>query len=256
MALLLYREVIAPRMKPHTLTFRAFQAQNLWMDLYTQSGRRMGVLNSRTGREYRDGRAGGLWQIALRVELPVLGRTMNVFLRGHAWMAEEDGNADFDFSLQSGAQRMRLKGTVRERTLEAVLHTDDNKLPLRFPVPEGFIFSGGMGLSSFNVPLLDVGEEVYVDALDPVMMSMRKARVHCEAKEVLVLEEGRVETFRITTTVGTFTTIAWVTAQGEVIRVETPFGWVLKRTPPALVEESENLFQKPAANHELKKESK
>ena len=234
MGALFYREGVLPWMQGGSLPPRPNKAVDLWLGIYAGGGeQRVGFLNARSTPEWKEGEAGTSMSLTAQVELPILGKSTGFSLRGSGWSRGNGGLTDFDLAFKTGEHEMRVEGKVAEGRLRAQLHTGGEVMPLDFPVKSELLLSGGMGMSAFDVPLLEPGKELTVDAFDPMTMSVGKAKVACVGKEFLEEAGQRTEAFVITTTVSGITSKAWVNAAGDVLRVDTPFGFSLKRITPA-----------------------
>jgi len=232
MGLIVYREVLLPRTTPGLVSRRFDQAQDVWLGIYVSGGERVGFLNTRSDPESRGKEKGLHLRISARIVMPLFGRATDLLLTGSAWFSEAAGLKEFDVSFKSGEHALRGEGTVEERVLHVLLHTAGETIPLTFPVGDDLLFSGGMGMSAFDVPLLEPGREIYVDSFDPATMSVGKAKVACIGKERRVIAGEDIDTFVMETTIGGLTTRAWVTADEEVVRAETPFGFTLEKISP------------------------
>lgn len=232
MSLLVYREVLVPRMKPGTVSRRFDQTQDLWMGVYVAGHERVGFLNTRSEPESRDGGKGLRLRLSARIVMPLFGRSTDLFLTGSAWFSETAGLTEFDVSFTSGEHALRAEGKVEGRVLRVQLHTAGETIPLTFPVGDDLLFSGGMGMNAFDVPLLEPGEESYMDSFDPATMKMGKAKVACIRKERRAIAGEELETYVMETTIGGLKTLAWVTPGEEVVRAETPFGFTLEKISP------------------------
>ena len=231
MGLLVYREVLVPRMHAHQFPPRLTEARDLWMGIYS-GGECVGFVNSRTTPETRGTERGVRLHLNLRMALSIVGFRAGLFLGGTAWLSAEKGLSDFDFTFRSGRHRMRVTGAVAEGALDARLETGGESLPFTFPISDDLLLSAGMGMPSLDVRLLEPGQQAYVDAFDPTTMSMGKARLECVGTATLTVGGELIETFVIATTIGGITTRAWVTAGEEVVRAETPFGFTLEKISP------------------------
>lgn len=230
--LLVYREVILPRSRFVAVSHRSEKPQDLWMGVFTTGGERIGFINSRANPSLRESGKGLELSLMARIETSLFGMATELSVSGSAWMDSAKGLQDFDFTLRSGDHKMRVDGKVTNKSLEAVLHTAGEEIPFSFPAGNALLLSGGMGMPSLDVPLLEPGREAYVDTFDPTTMSMGKALIACKGKETIQAAGKSVETSVITTTIGGITTKAWVTADEEVVRAETPFGFVLVKLTP------------------------
>ncbi len=232
MGLLVYREVIVPRFLSTPITRSMDRPQDVWLGVYVKGGERVGFINMRSIPEIREGSAGLKLGLTARMEMSLLGRVTSFSLTGSAWAAKETGLSEFDLRFFSGGHEMGIEGVIAEGTLDAQLHTAGETFPLRLPIGDQVLLSGGMGMPAMDVPLLKPGQEAYVDSFDPTTMSVGKARLACTGTETLTIDGEEVDTFVITTTIGGITTTAWVTEEEELVRAETPFGFSLEKITP------------------------
>ncbi len=236
MGALIYREAFIPWMRAGVLPPRAMKMQDLWMGVYTAADRdaleRVGFINARSLPDMRNGRSGLQLGVTARIEMSVLFRKTELVFTGRAWIDADHGLSDFDFSLRSGEYDMRIEGHVEDGMLRAVLHTAGESLPFDFPVSADLLLGGGFGFSALEAPLLEPGQEIYVDAFDPTRMSVGKARIICTGEEMIEIECQPIYALVIETTLAGMTTRAWVNRDGEVLRADTPFGFILKKTTP------------------------
>jgi hypothetical protein len=232
MAVLVWREVIIPAQRTGSITRRMDQPSDIWMGIYAGGDERIGFVNLRSMPEIRNEGTGVTLSLTMRMEIPVFGRMTDLTLTGNAWVSRTEGLRTFRFSFDSGDTSMEADGVVEDNLLTAQLKTGDELIPLSFPVKSDLLLSGGMGLPSLDVPLLEPGEEVYVDAFDPTSMSVGKVRIVCEGTKTLDIEGEAVETWVMRTEMSGFTSRAWVTQDEEVVRAETPFGFSLRKISP------------------------
>ena len=233
MGLLLHREVIVPRASATVFSHRFEQPEDLWMGVYLAEGaERVGFINVRSTPKQRNGEKGAEMGLAARLKFSLFGRRTELFLTGKAWIAMGQGLSSFDFSLKSGAQRMRIEGAVMEGVLEAQLHTAGETIPFSFPIDEKLMLSGGMAMPSLEMPTLEPGEEVYIDTFDPTTMDVGRAKLTCVGEETLEWDGETVAVSVIETSVGGITTKAWVTDEQDILRAETALGFVLERISP------------------------
>lgn len=228
MALLTYREVVAPRMHALSVTRRTDGPTDLWMGIYTGS-RRIGFVNARSNPGIHEGESGVHFGLTARLEVSMFDRAAVLALSGTGWLSSTRGLSEFDFIFRSGAHELRAEGRVHGGVIEATLHTAGETSPLRLPVGRDLVLGGGMGLPSIDVPLLEPGQVLYVDSFDPATMAVGKAKLECVGKETIDVNGEATETSVIATSIAGITTKAWVTAQQEVVRAETPFGFTLKK---------------------------
>jgi hypothetical protein len=234
MAGLAYREgylpfLGGPRRAPAP---RSTKPSDTWMGIYTAGGSRVGFVNTTTFPDSRDNTIGISTNVTSQLDVTLLSMPMKISIAGSAFLPMEKGIADFNFQVRSGEHTMRVAGAVKDGMLDASVFTAGEEIPLKLPVGDDLFIAGGMGSTTLNVPSLRVGDEVLVDTFDPMTLSAGKARVKCVGEEVLDLLGERVRTKVIVTNIQGLTSKAWVTADEEVVRAETPLGLYLQKIAP------------------------
>ncbi len=232
MGLLLHREVVGPMLHPRPDVSRLSRPQDVWMGLYFGGDQRAGFVHWSTEPANRGDDAGYTLEVLARLTMPLFGQNAAMSLSGTAWQSAANGLREFDFTLRSGDYDMRIEGGVRRGALEARVHTAGEVMPLNLPVDRELLLGGGMGLSSMALPALEPGQTAQVDTFDPTTMSVGRAKVEAVKRERLSLGGAETDTTLITTTIGGITTRAWIDANQEVVRAETPFGITVQRITP------------------------
>lgn len=234
MALLLRREGIAPFGSPGVRPASRLISRPIdsWMGIFLPGDVRVGFVNTYITPDTRHGAIGTSMTLTARLVITALSMPTDIYITGNAWLPVDVGLAEFDFKVRSGQHAMRLAAEIKDGILDAVVYTAGEKIPLRLPVGEDLVLSGAMGTTTFNVPLLRPGQEIVVDAFDPMTLSMGKARIKCVGKETIEVAGEQVKTSHLTTTVSGMTSEVWVAEGDEVVRVETPFGFFLRKITP------------------------
>ena len=161
--------------------------------------------------------------------LNLFERKTDLYIDGHAWRSYADGMRDFDFVFKSGKHALRAVGMVTDGMLAAEIHSGGDVQEYSFPIGDSVQLSFGMDAPNIDLLTLEEGGEVYIDTFDPVRMAKGKARVRREGQEEIEISGRSVEATVITTTVSNMSTKAWVNEDGEVLRAETPFGFMLEK---------------------------
>ena len=228
MGALLYREVVVPALRPRLDVSRVTRPEDAWMGLFF-GGRRVGFIHWATSPDTRGDDAGFRLDLLARMTMPLFGQSASLSINGHAWQSGYYGLRDFDFSLRSGENGMRIEGAVANDTLDARVHAGEDSYPLKIPVRHELLLGGGMGLGSMSMPLLKPGQSATIDTFDPTTMGVAPAKIEALEAQTITVGGKPVETVVMATTVGGVTTKAWVTKEQEVVRAETPFGITVQK---------------------------
>lgn len=211
----------------------AFQAQDQWMGIFLDNDRRVGHLHMKSEAASKDGAPGYSLALDARLETSLFGVDARLDIEGGAWSAENGDRSEFHFTLASGEYTMGVEGTVADKRLRATMRTGGEDIPLDFPMDNPIFPGGGLGVPGAGMPLLEPGESTFVDALDPMLMQMKPAKIACLARETLQIDGRPYETSVYTTTIGSITSKAWIGPNQEVVQATTPFGFTLRIIDPA-----------------------
>jgi hypothetical protein len=229
---LLYREVWRPAFG-HTVPLRSTERpMDMWLAIYNAGGDRVGYFHSASFPQIRDRENGARLSVDAVIRVPVLGLASEFALTGTAWISKETGLREFDLRLRTGEETFRVEGEIAGGALRANLHAGGRTTPFSFPIGDHALLMDGVGLTAANLPVLEPGKTAWLDAFNPLGMTSVRARLECVGKETLEVRGEQVETFIIEINAAGFSTRSWVTAAEEVVKVETPFGFVLKAVEP------------------------
>lgn len=193
---------------------------------------RIGFLHTEAKRDFRDDVSGSSLAMVLKFSTTLSSLPMEMLLTGTTWTPDNAGLSEFEFTMQSFDHTFHLAGEIDEGTMNLDFETAGEHYPISFPVGKNLLLSSNFGSTTLNLPSLRVGEEVFVDAFDPITLSRGKARIKCIAEEDLVLEGQTVRAKVLTTTLAGITTKFWVSYEEETLQIVTPFGFTFRKTTP------------------------
>jgi transglutaminase-like putative cysteine protease len=236
MALLVYRQGRFTRVEESS---RIIPTENsdTWMAIYAgpeESDAPIGYVNTTAIPGKRGNDNGVQYAMTLRLDTRLFGERTQLDLRGSSWVSAADGLRDFQFRVDSGGgHAMRATGVVEDGRLKLEVETAGQTFPMSFPVSSDLLVRGGFGTTALNLPAMEVGDTVSVDAFDPVTLSKGTAYLTCLDTEVITVGEESILTKIIETDLGGIKSKAWVTPEGEVLRVDSPLGFRLRVVPRA-----------------------
>lgn len=238
MALLLQREVLIPRATPNIPSLPASKrpTTDTWMGIYSKNELggedRVGYVHLTSTPGKRDGDNGMRHGMTLRLETRMLNDPVDLLLDGNAWVTDAKGLSAFEFRVQSGNQHLlRAEGNLDGGRMKLAVESAGETFPVEFPVGQDLMLQGAFGATTINVPSLEVGDMVLIDAFDPLTLSKGVATVECIGTEVLTYDGEEIATKVLTIDLGGMKTKTWVALNDQVMRVETPVGLVLRRMP-------------------------
>jgi hypothetical protein len=232
MSLLVYREVILPRMYRGLSAKSIDIPQDLWLGLFVSEEQQVGYAHLKTTPDERAGEKGYSLNTNARVEFPLFGQSTRLQLSGEAWISALTGLREFDFHINAADHEMRIEGKVQEGVVDAIVHTAGEQFPFKLPVGKELLLSGSLGLNAISLPQLSPGQVTFVDAFDPTTMMVGRAKIEALRYETLNVAGEQIETIVVATTISNITTRAWISREDEIVRAETPIGLIIKKIDP------------------------
>lgn len=231
MALLLRREVLIPHLRGGETFALPSQPSDVWFGMLINNAEQtpIGFLNVHTEPVQREGAPGVEGRVMGRMRLNLGSYQGELLVQGTAWATRTEGLREFQFNMQSGQHGTSVKGRVTDGNLVGALETAGESIEFNVPLASNRMMASAPGLGNLSMPDLQVGEEVLIDAFDPLTMSSGRARVTCLREEEIYVMGVRTPTKVVATELSGITSTAWVEEQGNVLRAETPIGFVLQR---------------------------
>lgn len=251
MALLLQREVLIPHAAPGvpSLPIGKRPTTDTWMGIYSKDElggeNRVGYVHLTSTPGQRGADSGMRQGMTLRLDTRLLNDPVDLLLDGNAWVIDGKGLSDFEFRVQSSGQHvLQAKGKLNDGRMNLEVESAGETFPIEFPVGQDLMLQGAFGATSINIPSLEVGDTVLIDAFDPLTLSKGVATVECVGTEVLTYDGEEIATKVLTIDLGGVKTKSWVALNDQIMQVETPIGLVLRRIPQsealATIEDSDS----------------
>ena len=148
------------------------------------------------------------------------------------WTLDENGKMeDLKFTLDSGDSLFTAEGKVENEVLRLNVRTGETEFTKELPISENILVSDAFS-PMMTLPDMEEGVEYAVDMIDPVGLVTRKARLRAAGMEKIELGGNSVDARRIEVDFAGITVIVWGTADGEIVKVDTPVGLVMIKEPP------------------------
>jgi Transglutaminase-like superfamily len=235
-SMLIQREVLVPRVTPEFATAPQ-KPSDIWMGIYTPTAegaeQRIGYVHTTSMPYTFEGieGEGTRYSLTLKLAAPVLSYPVEVLLKGNSRVSRQNGLQDFNFTLQSFDEHViRAEGKAAGDSLQVAIHTAGESFPMEIPMDPNLMISGGMGTTTLNVPSLEIGDEAYVSAFDPLTFTYdQNVRIACVDTGSFEFNGDLIPVKILAITAGGITNTVWVTLDNEIVRVETPVGFVLRR---------------------------
>lgn len=138
----------------------------------------------------------------------------------------------FRFALTSDARyAFRLEGKrLVEDTFDIVIYSPAGRQNFNMDIPDDVIVHSP--LLEMNMASMRPGQEMHVKTLDPTSMGVIDVTVRALRRETLDHQGRSVDTMVMASEYQGARVLSWVDADGNVLRQETPFGWVMEACTP------------------------
>lgn len=224
MGLLAQRELGGRKVTATAEGPRRAASQPLFLALELATGERVGLFQMAQANERRQDRDGIRTTLLARVALDLLGKRSDLKLEGTLWQGGD--RAELSAVARSNDTDFHVEGKLEDGRLEAVLATAGEKVPFSVPLGRELFLDSGLG-AALRFPTCTEGETLRFDSFDPMTLSTTSARVECLGEQELFLAGQTIRARQLKVRSGGLESIAFVDEDGNVVRAETPFGFIL-----------------------------
>ncbi|MCL4692045.1 MAG: transglutaminase-like domain-containing protein [Candidatus Hydrogenedentes bacterium] len=229
--LLLKREAFIPRLTPDRMAGAGYSdvPTDTWMAIKLSDGKQVGYVNVRTEPESRDGAPGTSLSVLGRVRLSLFGDSSEMIAMGETWVSRAEGVRDFTFNIRSSGHEVDVRGAVDGGVLRAEVATAGESYPIELPIDKNLRLTSGIGFNTVSFPALEPGDTFQMDTFDPITLSTSQAKISCTGVDTVEIMGEQVTARVVTIDSSGIATRAWISENGEVLRAETPVGFLIER---------------------------
>jgi len=198
-----------------------------WMRVI-QDGKPVGY--SHTSVDVDDGNALRhiIYENRTHVRLEVMGHSQLIQVVASAYLDMSYRMQQFEFSMHTGVIDMEVTGQrAEDHWFNLRITTAGTVRTMRLEIPDDVLVQSPMTVMA--VRRLKVGEYVNIRTLNPLTLSRETAIVRAVAAESIETDEGPILATRLEIEYMGGSSKAWINAEGEFLRQETPMGWTLER---------------------------
>ncbi|MBI3991188.1 MAG: transglutaminase domain-containing protein [Candidatus Omnitrophica bacterium] len=235
MGIFIRREVILPIAPQGNFNYKRLIKEGLplrqhWLGIYYQSEK---VGFSTTAMDfYREKDFTGY---AVRnhtfLRLTLLCRQNEVDLRAFLVLNNNFKLHEFNFNLKSGPHIMDFKGVVAGRRLDMEILSGGKKIQRSIEAGDEFLLSNTM-TPFLILPQLEPGITYAVNILDPLTLGTGEAHIKIDKDKGFRFRGRAWDAYKVEVEYKGINTTSWVTEEGDVLRQETPLGWILEMESP------------------------
>jgi hypothetical protein len=166
-----------------------------------------------------------------RLQMTLLGSPASVRERSTVIVDRAFSLRRFEFSLDPGTGPIRVSGRLDGRTLHLSIASSAGERTETRELPEPPILE-------LNLPRtlaargLEEGQIHEIQLFNPATLSNTPMRVEVQAREVVRVAGRPVPAFRVEKRFAGFVTRSWITDVGEVVKEESPTGFLVVRETP------------------------
>ena len=167
-----------------------------------------------------------------RIQMTLLGATSAARLHTAVQVDKAFQARSFQFSMDPGTGPIQISGTIDGRKLQLTVKTPSGGARTEtreLPEPPSLSLNLSRQLAASG---LSSGKHAEMAVFDPATMRNETMVIDVQAREVVRVADRPVPAFKVLTRFAGITSTSWVTDTGEVVREESPLGFlVIKETP-------------------------
>lgn len=234
----LARQEFARRAPIHTSASGAYEESDTWMGIYIASKNgaetRIGYMRTQSIPGSEDGDEGVEYRLTLKFATQLLSFPTEILLRGSTLVSRENGLQRVSFQVDSFNEHvMKADGYADGDVFHIDIETAGETFPMSFPLQKNLMVSGGLGTTALHIPSLEIGDTVRVPTFDPLTFSYSQySTITCIGTDTYAFDGETFPVKILETDINGITSKSWVTLQNEVVKVQTSFGFHLKKILP------------------------
>jgi hypothetical protein len=207
------------------VTQEGVQATDEWFGIY-QKGRKIGYAHTRTIPEAET------YHLFEESELDILalGSVQRVKTVINSYATRSFLLKYFDFTMESAATSMKIKGAVLGRKLVLDIDTGGQKRTEKVPLANPPYLSPNIK-PAVLIAGLEPGKSYRFPVFNPATMSTEEADVAVESKERIKIGDTEQTVYKLKESFQGMETTSWITQDGETLKEESALGYVLLKEP-------------------------
>ena len=185
-----------------------------------------------------------------KMHLTVSNETLPLELSLEAVVSTDSSLKQFEFTFESRFYRMKASGTVAGNTISFSLDTGNNYIQDELSMDTPPLLSTSRK-RFLLMEEMEIGDKVRVPWFDPVSLSPKNSTIEYRGKEQVLIRERVYHLHRFTEHFAGTRVNSWLDDDGNVIKEESPAGFVFIREPEykakKIEDSSEDLLASVAA---------
>ncbi len=204
-------------------TEEGVHATDEWFGIY-QQGRKIGYAHTQTIPE------ADTYRLSEESELDILalGSVQRVRTAINSYTTKNFLLKYFDFSMQSEASSMKIKGAVVGKKLVLDIDTSGQKRTEKIPLHTPPYLSPDIK-PAILLAGLESGKSYRFSVFNPATMSAEEAMIAVESKERIKIGDEEKTVYKLKESFQGMETTSWLTQDGETLKEESALGYVLMK---------------------------
>lgn len=195
-----------------------------WMGIYLH-GKKVGYTSSNIS-PYRGGGSSGLVLYNLtEISLPFKDKGLRIGIHGYSFIDQDWCISKMDYKITSDLYRMKIKGERRGDTLEIRLYIGEDRYIHTIPISKASSIFGPIYL----LPAIRPKRVYTIGFLNPFTQKEITLNLTIEGKKRIMIDGREEEVYIVKVWRDGTLAHLLVRRNGELIRLDTPFGWTLLR---------------------------
>jgi hypothetical protein len=227
MGTLVHREVIAPHLAPggSLPVVATTTARESWLGLYYQ-GHRLGSVHLVLEPEEWEQIPGSMIRHDGQMQLTLLGQRREIRVSGAAFIDLEQRLRSFAVTFTSGIHEAQLHGVLHDDILRVTLETHGTTTTKAIAVPRGILVTHGFSpLYAFHTFRLH--QTIRTQVFNPLTLGTEEVTMRVVREEPIQARGQLQQALVVDSDYQGLRTTAWVTPDGEVLKEESPWGWMM-----------------------------
>ncbi len=233
--MLVDREVYPITRSQNIISYRHFLPKELllrdhWMGIYLND-KKVGFSNTTVNAYEEKGFSGYEVRNETEMYIFLFGSNQKVFFKGSALIDTNYNLRNFKIDLKTGAQLMKIEGELLKKNLISLnVITEGSVAKKEVFIPEDIFIANILTPLDF-LGKLSPGKSYIIDVLEPFTLTVEKVRLSVKDKVDFMDQLKSVKAYVVEADYKGLRLKSWVSEEGEILREETPLGWVMVKEP-------------------------
>jgi hypothetical protein len=213
--------------RPKTLSISgdgATLAKETWMNIF-QKNRKIGFAHS----ELTPAENGYRFRETVFMRINTMGMVQDLHLTTRSNFNPDFSLADFDFEINSGRFGFAVKGSVADDTLKVQTRSAGSQRSTEVRLKKKPYLLGGI-TAALRTAELNAGDKYTFDVFDPTTMGQAPVSVEIVGREDVQIGDDSKPATKVALNFKGSTQIAWIDANGDVLREKGILGVYLEQT--------------------------